>query len=34
VIEIDLGADRVRVRGDAAVTLEAGLADEGARTRP
>ena len=32
VIEIDLGADRVRVRGAAAVTLESGLAD--ARTLP
>jgi lipopolysaccharide transport protein LptA len=29
VIEIDLGADRVRVRGAAAVTLESGLADAG-----
>jgi lipopolysaccharide export system protein LptA len=34
VIEIDLGADRVRVRGGAAVMLEAGLADESARTLP
>jgi len=34
VIEIYLGADRVRVRGGAAVTLEAGLAEETARTLP
>ena len=34
VIEIDLGADRVRVRGAAAVTLEAGLAEQNARTLP
>jgi len=34
VIEIYLGADRVRVRGAAAVTLETGLAEENARTLP
>lgn len=34
VIEIDLGADRVRVRGAAAVTLEAGLVEEKAETLP
>jgi lipopolysaccharide transport protein LptA len=34
VIEIDLGADRVRVRGAAAVTLEAGLLEEEGGTRP
>ncbi len=34
VIEIDLGADRVRVRGAAAVMLEAGLVDENAGAQP
>ncbi|HZO08071.1 MAG TPA: LptA/OstA family protein [Myxococcota bacterium] len=33
VIEIDLGADRVRVRGAAAVSLEAGLLKEGGPAR-
>jgi lipopolysaccharide transport protein LptA len=34
VIEIDLAADRVRVRGAAAVTLEAGLVEEKEGVRP
>ena len=34
VIEIDLGADRVRVRGAAAVSLEAGLLKEGGESHP
>lgn len=34
VIEIDLGADRVRVRGAAAVMLEAGLVDDEAEAQP
>jgi len=34
VIEIDLGADRVRVRGAAAVTLEAGLAERNPESQP
>jgi lipopolysaccharide transport protein LptA len=34
VIEIDLAADRLRVRGAAAVTLEAGLVEESGGTPP
>jgi hypothetical protein len=34
VIEIDLAQDRMRVRGQAAVTLDAGLLGESSRLEP